>query len=118
MSESPCVVLLCADLMMTSAVSNDAARNGLKFRNVAAPMQLNDCTDNDLIIIDLASPGLNIQQAATVLNDHLRRSAIVYGPHVHHDRFEEAREAGFERLMARGRFNMEVSQIINDFAAK
>ena len=77
-----------------------------------------DGENNDLIIIDLASPGLNIQQAATVLNDHLRRSAIVYGPHVHHDRFEEAREAGFERLMARGRFNMEVSQIINDFAAK
>ncbi|MCH2211652.1 MAG: hypothetical protein MK110_10135 [Fuerstiella sp.] len=118
MSESPCIFLLCSDLMMTSAVSSDAARNGLNFRNVATPNQLHDCTDHDLIIIDLASPGLNLQLAGNALSDHLRRSAVLYGPHVHHKRFEQARDAGFERLMTRGRFNAEVSQIIDDFAAK
>lgn len=116
MAESRTVVLLCADLMMTSNVSAAATQRGLQFRTVTSTKQLCDVTDEDLIIIDLATPGLNIQHAADELNDHQKTSAVIYGPHVHTERFEQAREAGFGLLMARGRFNSEIQRIIQDFA--
>ncbi len=116
MSESRMVVLLCADLMMTSTVSAAAAERGLQFRTVTTAKQLTDTTDEDLIIIDLATPGLDIECTAAALNDHRKKTAVIYGPHVHTDRFEQAREAGFQCLMARGRFNTEVSRIVQSFA--
>jgi CheY-like chemotaxis protein len=117
MSNSRSVVLLCVDLMMTSTVSSAAAQCGLKFRTLATADQLSECADEDMILIDLATPGLNIQQAAAALNDRQKQAAIIYGPHVHTERFEQAREAGFEHLLARGRFSAEADQIVNDFAA-
>jgi len=117
MPESPTVLLLCNDLMMTSTVSGAAASSGLTFRTIAGPSQLNDCSDDDLVIIDLASPGLNISDAATALSDRQKLAAIIYGPHVHIDRFEQARTAGFVNLLARGQFNAEANQIVGRFAA-
>jgi hypothetical protein len=116
MSESPTVVLLCSDLMMTSTVSGAAAHSGLTFRTVTGPGQLSDCADDDLVIIDLASPGLNIAKAATALSDRQKHTAIIYGPHVQVDRFEQARTAGFVNLLARGQFNAEANQIVSRFA--
>jgi len=116
MSEPPTVVLLCSDLMMTSTVSGAAAHSGLTFRTVAGASQLSDCSDDDLVIIDLASPGLNIADAAAALSDRQRQTAVIYGPHVQVDRFEQARTAGFVNLLARGQFNAEANQIVRRFA--
>ena len=116
MSESRTVVLLCTDLMMTSTVSGAVAECGLQFRSLSATNQLTDTIDQDLIIIDLATPGLDLEHAAAVLNEHQLKTAIIYGPHVHTERFEQAREAGFRRVMARGRFNTEITRIVQGFA--
>jgi hypothetical protein len=116
MSESRTVVLLCVDLMMTSIVSVCAAQSGLEFRTVTGSEQLRDCTDDDLIIIDLATPGLSIEHAAAAVTDQQKRAAIIYGPHVHTERFEQARDAGFQHLLPRGRFNTEADRIVRNFA--
>ena len=116
MAESPTVVLLSVDLMMTSTVSAAAAQSRLNFRTATGPKQLSPWADEDLIIIDLATPGLRISEAAAAVTDRQKQTAIVYGPHVHTDRFEQARDAGFKHLLARGRFNAEAGQIILDFA--
>lgn len=116
MSHSPSVVLLSTDLMMTSTVSGIAAQYGLPYRALA-DASLSECTDEDLILIDLATPGLDLEAAGTALSDHQKKSAIVYGPHVHVDRFEQARAAGFQQVLARGAFNANVAQLIGQFAA-
>jgi len=116
MSEPSTVVLLSSDLMMTSTVNGAAVQSGLEFRTATSPEQLQNSSDDDLIIIDLATPGLNMAQASGALNDRQRKTSIVFGPHVHTDRFEQARAAGFINLLARGRFDTEVGEIIRRFA--
>ena len=116
MSESRTVVLLCVDLMMISTISVAASRKKLMFRTVETVEQLRKCTEEDLVLIDMSTPGLCIEQAAAALNNHQKQSAVVYGPHVRTEQFEQARKAGFEHVMARGRFSAEAGEIVNDFS--
>lgn len=116
MSHAASVALLSNDLMMTSTVSGVAAQHELPFRTITAAAQLGECHDDDLILIDLATPGLDLNAAGTALNDHQKKSAIVYGPHVHVDRFEQAHTAGFQQVLARGAFSANVAQLIGQFA--
>lgn len=116
MSEAPAVVLLSADLMMTSSVGGAAAQHGLPFRTLSGSAQLADCRDNDLILIDLATPGLSIADAGAALSDHQKRTAVTYGPHVHVDRFQQAEAAGFLNRLARGAFTADVGRLVGQYA--
>ena len=112
MSDSS-VVLLCSDLMMTSSVGGAASAAGRAFRTVGDVAALSSCGDDDLILIDLATPGLDLEQAAVALSDRQKQAAIVYGPHVHVARFEAARAAGFPTVIARGQFAANVQMLVS-----
>lgn len=116
MSESPAVVLLSADLMMTSSVGGAAAQHGLRFQTLSNAAQLVDCQDSDLILIDLATPGLSIAAAGAALSDPQKQTAVTYGPHVHVDRFQQAETAGFVNRLARGAFTADVGRLVGQFA--
>ncbi len=117
MSEAPAIVLLCTDLMMTSTISGAAGRHGLRIQPASSAQDLRHAGDNDLILIDLATPGLDIHEAGSLLSDRHRQTAVTWGPHVHVDRFQQAEAAGFCNRLARGAFNANVVQLIDQFAA-
>lgn len=114
MSTSSGVVLLCSDLMMTSSVSGAASSAGRPFSALAGVQQLGTCGADDLVLIDLAMPGLDIEHAAELLNDHQKKNAIVYGPHVHKGRLEAARSAGFTTVIPRGQFAANISDLVSN----
>jgi DNA-binding NarL/FixJ family response regulator len=112
MSTSSHVVMLCSDLMMTSSVSGAASHAGRPFSSIAGVQDLGACNDDDLILIDLGLPGLDIEKAAAQLNDQQKKNAVVYGPHVHKARFEAAQTAGFSNVIPRGQFAANISALI------
>lgn len=118
MSETPAVFLLSTDLMMTSTVGGAASQHGLSFEVIAGAAELSRCGPQDLILIDLATPGLSIEEAGQQLSDSQKQNAICYGPHVHVDRFEQAEQAGFPKRLARGAFTADVARIVGLFAGQ
>ena len=112
MTKSSHVILLCSDLMMTSSVSGVAAQVGRPFTAISGINDLNGCSDDDLILIDLAMPGLNLEQAAGNLSNQQKKNAVIYGPHVQKDRFEAARAAGFLTVLPRGQFAANISELV------
>lgn len=113
MSGASRVALLCSDLMMTSSVSGASSAAGRPFIALSGTQQLGDCHDDDLILIDLAMPGLDIQLAAKQLNEQQKDNAVVYGPHVHKGRFEAAQAAGFTTVIPRGQFAATISELVS-----
>ena len=114
---SASVVLLSGDLLATSTVSNAAAQAGLTLRTAVRADQLREATGpGDLILIDLATPGLDPEAVAAQLTALQRQTAVVYGPHVHTSRFEQAHRAGFQTVIPRGRFMAEVTVRLKQFA--
>jgi len=115
---TPSVILMSTDLMMTSSVGGATSAAGLPLQTITAVDALSSVTDDDLVIIDMEVPGLDISAAATALPDCALAQAIVYGPHVHTHRFESARAAGFSTVIARGEFAASLMRRVAEFAAK
>jgi hypothetical protein len=116
----PCVVLLCSDLMMSSTVSGVAGSCGCSFHKVANVSEVASLTSGQtrvLVLIDLATPGLNPTQLGSELPAELRQSAVAYGPHVHTAKLQAAKDAGIGHVMSRGQFSSQVGQIIGAFAS-
>ena len=115
---TPSVILLCTDLMMTSSVGGATEAAGLPLRTISSADQIaTNATEDDLVLIDLATPGLDIAAAANALSEPVRRRTIVYGPHVHTAHFSAARDAGFPTVIARGEFAASVARRVAEFAA-
>ena len=111
------VVLLCRDLMATSIVSGAASQADLILRTVTQGAQLTDSTGpDDLILIDLSTPGLDLKAVAVRLTGDQKQRAVVYGPHVHTSQFEAARSAGFATVIPRGQFLAEAAARLKQFA--
>ena len=116
MSSQPVtVVLLASDLMLSSTVSGFAASNGVTFRGAASAADVVRCVEENpdsLLLLDLGTPGLDVQALADVVPENILKHAVAYGPHVHTAKLDAAAAAGVGRVMSRGQFSAQVGRII------
>jgi len=111
----PDVVLLCADLMLTSSVSGicqSAGVTNLCTSDTAAVLTLLEAEHCPRLLIDFSLPGLDIADFAGRLPESVLKNAVAYGPHVHTAKIEAARRAGIGEVTSRGNFTARLQQYV------
>lgn len=114
------VVLLCTDLMLTSAVGGAASAAGVPFRSAPDVLQAVDSAktfDGVLLLIDLAARGFVLSDLQHHFSEQLLTQAVAYGPHVHEQLLQDARDAGIGTVLSRGQFNTRYPQLIRQFVS-
>lgn len=110
------VILLSTDLMLISTVSGAASSLGVSCESVSsaseavAALQI---SASGILCLDLGQ-----HQAAalpsTDLPPEVFRRAIAFGPHVHTQRLQEARDAGFGSVISRGQFLARLTDLLKE----
>ena len=102
-------ILLSTDLMVVSHVRGAAARTGATLdtaSNADDAAAICQREQADLLLVDLATP----VSALSVFVNRLKGDAaaaptiVAFGPHVHAERLEAARQAGCDTVISRGQF--------------
>ena len=115
--QPPLVVLLCADLMLTSSVSGAAMSAGVRFvssSDVATAVTVLTSATSRRLFVDLATPGLTLPRLAESICADDLRNAVAYGPHVHESLLATAREAGIGTVLSRGQFSSRYPMLIQE----
>lgn len=128
------VYLLCSDLMTSSRLTGDAKAVGATLTICHQEAKLHEALAADLatadrpreydkeivLVVDLAHLGLAIDKLMEQLGELFtkagtgRPTVIAFGPHVHTDRLEAAKEAGCH-VLVRGQFLRQAGKL---FAGK
>ncbi len=111
------VLLITADLMTSSKVSGTCAAVGVTLStaaDVASAERASSGTRFDLAILDLATRGLDVGAAVVRLRaiDCPPARIIAFGPHVHEQLLQAARDAGCDAVYARGEFYARLGTIL------
>lgn len=115
------VLLVTADLAATSKVAGAAAQSGVSLvsrADAANSTRLQESDPYELAIIDLGVPGLRIADAVAQLKTLPQppRRIIAFGPHVHEQLLQAARDAGCDSVMSRGQFFSQIDAILLETA--
>ena len=115
------VLLVSPDLMIQSRVAAAASRAGLPSPRVISWQDIPTLEGVDsyrLLIVDLASPGMDIDQTIAALRERRDESApiIAFAPHVHTAKLAVAREAGCDQVLSRGQFDREIEAMVQRLA--
>ena len=106
------VLLFSSDLMLISSAGGAAAALGFPFRSVSTIEDLiAKATPTTILCVDLGSAIVDPLLISEQLPTLTARSGIAFGPHVHTAKLDQAREAGFAKVMSRGQF---VSRMIDE----
>lgn len=113
------VILLTSDLMVVSHVQGAAAQAGSAMQVAANAEQaaaLAQTSEARLLIIDLATPALDLAALVTRCKERLPAAPriVAFGAHVHEERLAKAREAGCDDVMSRGQFFSQAGAIVRD----
>ncbi len=105
------------DLLSASRIASAAQAAGIELVTCAereSLLPLISERDVQLILLDLATPGLIAADWVSRLRSARSEtlSIVAYGPHVDAARLAEARQAGCDRVLARGQFLAQVSAIL------
>ena len=110
------ILLVSQDLMIGSWAAGPARAAGIRLdvaATVPRALDLAGQTNYGLAIIDLSTAS----GALLELIDGLRQSTsslkiVAFGPHVQDQLLDRAREAGCDRVLSRGQFHAQASDII------
>ena len=109
------VLLFSSDLMLISSAGGAAAALGFPFRSVSTIEDIiAKATPTTILCVDLGSAIVDPLLISEQLPTLTARSGIAFGPHVHTAKLDQAREAGFAKIMSRGQF---VSRMIDELKA-
>lgn len=119
-------LLLTADLFFCSKVAAAAARQD---RHVETALGIEAFWEKvaahqvDLVILDLATPGLDTRELVPRLRGlaPARRgppAVVAFGAHVHEAKLSTAAEAGCDLVLSRGQFNAQVDEILSRFLVR
>jgi DNA-binding NarL/FixJ family response regulator len=115
------LVLLANDLMVVSRLQNGATQAGAHIHSAASgdrALQLCDLYSARLLIVDLATPGLELDFVQQLKARPDRETRVVaFGPHVHKNRLDAAQVAGCDLVLSRGQFFNDVETILNGEAS-
>ena len=111
------ILLLTRDLMVNSEVSGVASRAGRSLQvvgDVAAALHHCERDHPQLVIVDLASPGIEIKPLVAALrNSSESLGAIVaFGPHVHTSLLADAQAAGCNQVLTRGSLGSGLAELL------
>jgi len=115
MSDSPSrmIVLFSSDLMLISSVGGAATSSGHRFCSVSrlhdALQALSD--EQAMLCLDLSAPEGDPQAIAIAVPNEVLQRSVAFGPHVHTAKLDQARLAGFPRVMSRGQFVSRLAQL-------
>jgi hypothetical protein len=99
------VLLFSSDLMLISSAGGAAATSGFVFRSASSIEDLiAKATPTTVLCIDLGCSAADPSLISKELPTLTKRSGIAFGPHVHTAKLDQAREAGFAKVMSRGVF--------------
>ena len=109
------VLLFSSDLMLISSAGGAAAAAGFAFRSASLIEDLiAKATPTTILCLDLGFASVDPLLISEQLPTLTARSGIAFGPHVHVAKLNQAREAGFAKVMSRGQF---VGRMIDELKA-
>ncbi len=113
-------LLVSSDLMLSSQASGAASRAGCELRvvtNIAAGLEILSQQAIALVMLDLGTPGNEPAEVVPTLRAATENElAIVsFGPHVHKQRLEAARQAGCDMVISRGQFHSQAEEILRRY---
>jgi hypothetical protein len=113
------VLLFSSDLMLISSAEGAATTAGFVFRSASSIEDLiAKATPTTVLCVDLGFAAVNPTLISKELPALTTRSGIAFGPHVHTAKLDQAREAGFAKVMSRGQFvNRMVDELRSAAAA-
>ncbi len=110
------------DIFFGSRVTATARAVGGELRVVGSLeelLQQADSGDCSLVLLDLDTPGLDPAAAMAGLRErNVSPPVIAFGSHVHETRLEAAQQAGCDRVLARGQFDRQMSDILRTHLTK
>lgn len=110
------IVLFSSDLMLISSVGGAATASGHRFCSVTT---LNEAVEkladgHSMLCLDLSAAEGNPQAIATAVSVEVLQRSVAFGPHVHIAKLEQAKLAGFPRVMSRGQFVSKIPQLLTE----
>ena len=114
------VVVLTSDLTMASFVRGAAEQVGAACVTALDAdtllRRLAEIFTPAVVVVNLETRGLDIAALKTRLAElsPAPRSVIAFGPHVHEDRLQAARDAGCTEVFSRGKFHAQAVKILNE----
>ena len=67
-----------------------------------------------MLCLDLSAAEGDPQAIATAVSNDVLQRSVAFGPHVHTAKLEQARLAGFPRVMSRGQFVSKLAQLFTN----
>ena len=112
-------IFITRDLMFQSKVAAMAQRSGCQLAIAASlPAAQARCPDPALVekvILDLSFDGLDLSSTVEEVRQAMPGARIIaYGPHVHVDRLNLARQSGCDLVQTRGQFESNLSSLFLD----
>ena len=116
------VILLSRDLMLLARTQGAANQLGIRLRNANSVAQASEFVADGAtlgVVIDLRTPGLNIQATVSDIRASRPNNLIIAacGPHVHEGALQAAREAGCDVVATRGQFDRDAEAILGAMIA-
>ena len=111
----PFVLFVGSDLVFAEKVQSAAVANGLSARwkqNVGDAFAEAADPACRAVLLDLETPGLSVADFLARLPRQQRPRVIAYGAHVRAGRLKQAREAGCDEVVTRGRFSQDLPEIL------
>lgn len=109
------VLLVSSDLFLGSRISGAVAAQGRSLDVAGSAAQALDRLQTGayrLVLVDLETPGLKIDDLVAAGAGDDGPTIIAYGPHVHEQRLEAARQAGCDEVLTRGKFDATLPQLL------
>lgn len=103
--------MLSGDLMFASRVRGAAQAAGMVF-HFGGSFPDGDLENIHFVILDLATRSGLIPSIADLCAQRCPQARLIaYGPHVHVDRLQQARDAGIVNVMTNGQFNSQLPEL-------
>jgi len=109
------VVLLSTDLIVTSQLQGAAGRQGGQLVAVGCAADLRPAVaaqPTDIVLLDLSVAAVDVAATVRQLEAIVPAPRIVaFGPHVHQQRLDAAREAGCDDVLSRGQLHAALDEV-------
>jgi DNA-binding NarL/FixJ family response regulator len=120
------IVYLAADLIWATRIKATAEAIDIQARPVRTLEMLEArLADSDIsaMIVDLDSPIIAIELVGRLKGHEAKETekeirVVAFGPHVHKELFDQARQAGADEVLTRGAFDHNLPEILLHLASR
>jgi hypothetical protein len=108
------LIHLTGDLLLASRAGCAADALGVSIVTALSPSQAVSLQTAETtgLLVDLEASQLDLAALVTSLVNRERLVIIAYGPHVHVERLDAARQAGCDAVLSRGQLDRDMANVI------